>query len=360
MDKQWSPSTRTFVLVVLIILAVLSLYLARELLAPIVVSALLAYVLFPVVSLLENRTPLKRKISVFIVLVITLALVALIPVTVTPIVFDLIDSMDIELHQILTGIDDFLSQTEVFGIKIFQGVPQNMEDSLTSIIHPENVFSSIYEITENIVWIFVILITVYYFLIDWERMRSWVYNLLPRDYHPDAIRLYRRLTRIWGEYLRGQLLTMFLVGLVSGVAAAIVGIPGAIVLGVVAAILAVVPSVGSSSMVFVAGLVALFSKSATFNLSTFWFVAVTVIVFVCIHLFDNYWLRPRILGHGLHIHPGVVLVGVVGALLLGGPLLTLVIVPVISTAEMLLRYIISRMTGTNPWADEEFTPEEGD
>jgi hypothetical protein len=51
----------------------------------------------------------------------------------------------------------------------------------------------------------------------------------------------------------------------------------------------------------------------------------------------------------------VVLIGVVGALLLGGPLLTLVIVPVISTVEIILRYVISRMTGTNPW-EEEDTP----
>ena len=358
MNRQWSPSTRIFVLVILIVLFVLGVYVARELVAPVVISALLAYVLHPAVAFLENKTPLKRKFSVFIVFVLALAIIALIPVTVTPIVFDQIDSMDIEILGVIEEIDIFLSETEVMGIKVFQAVPQNLEESVGSIIHPENVFESIYEITENIVWILVIMITVYYFLLDWEKMRSWVYNLLPRDYHPDAIRLYRRLTSIWGEYLRGQILTMFILGLVSGAAAAILGMPGVFIIGAVAAILAVVPSVGSSTMVFVAGLVALFSSSATFNLSPFWFVAIVVSVFTAIHLFDNYWLRPRVLGHGLHIHPGVVLVGVVGALLLGGPLLTLVIVPVISTVEVVLRYVISRMTGTNPWEDEK-TPAEG-
>jgi predicted PurR-regulated permease PerM len=353
MNQNWSAPVRFFFLTLLTILISLFIYYIRDLIGPLVVAALIAYLLHPIASALDRRTPISYKFSVFLVYIGFLAVLILIPTLVTPAVIDQVASMDIEMQNIISGIDDFISQTTIMGYQVFQGIPANLEESISETLHPEQVFTSIQVITENVVWVILVMILIYYFMVDWEKIRIWGFDLVPEIYHVDALRLYRQLRDIWKTYLRGQLLTVFLIGLVSGIAAGMLGLPGAIIIGLVAAVLAIVPSVGSSFMVFVAAVVAFFSDSATFMFSDFWFVVVVTGVFTGIHLFDNYYLRPRILGQGLRLHPAVVLFAVIGALTLGGALLVLIIVPIISSVEVLLRYLICRLTGADPWEREK-------
>jgi predicted PurR-regulated permease PerM len=349
MKEQWSVPTKFFVLAVLIVLFSAFVYFTRTLIGPLVVSILVAYFLHPVAAALDRRTPLNYKLAVFLVYAAFLAILAIIPTVATPVVIDQVDSMDIEVQNIINGIEDFVSQTTIMGYQVFKGIPGSLEESLLQILHPEQVFISIQAITENVVLVILVMIMIYYFLVDWEKIRMWGFDFIPKPFHVDAIRLYRQFRGIWKTYLRGQILTVFLVGLVSGITAAILGMPGVILIGVVAMILAIIPSVGSSFMVFVAGVVAFFSQSVTLQISQFWYVVLVVGVFTGIHLFDNYWLRPRILGHRLRLHPAVVLFAVIGALTLGGALLVLIIVPIISSVEILLRYLICRLTGVDPW-----------
>lgn len=362
MNRQWSEQTRYYVLTVMIFLGGLLLYTLRELIGPLVVAAMLAYMLHPVVVVLQDRTPINRKFGVLLVFTVFLALLSVIPAVFTPAVIREVDTMDLQVERIVQGINDFFSQTTVFGYRIFEGVPQGIDESISQVLHPEQVFDSVQAITENVVWLFMIFISVYYLLLDWKKIRSVVYHIFPKSEQADAIRLYRKLSHIWGRYLRGQLLAMFLIGLLSGVGSAILNLPGAIVIGFVAAAFAVVPSVGSSAMVVVVGLVAFFSQTPDFMLNKFWYLFAVMATFTGLHLFDNYYLRPRILGQGLKIHPAFVLIGVIGALSVGGPILALVIVPVISTVEIILKYVFARMTGRNPWVgmEAEFADLRGD
>lgn len=343
---------RFFILAVLIILLSLFLYYIGELIRPLIVAALIAYLLHPLAAALDRGTPLNYKLSVFLVYIGFLVVLALIPALVTPVVIDQVASTDIEMQNVINSIDEFISQTTIFGYQIFQGIPSNLEESVSQILHPGQLFTSIQVITENVVWVILVMILIYYFMVDWEKLRMWVFDFVPKSFHIDALRLYRQLRSIWKTYLRGQLLTVFLIGLVSGIAAGILGLPGAIIIGMIAAILAIIPSVGSSFMVFVTAVVAFFSDSATFMFSDFWFVVTVTIVFIGIHLFDNYYLRPRVLGQGLSLHPAVVLFAVIGALTLDGALLVLIIVPIISSVIVVLRYLVSRLTGADPWENE--------
>jgi predicted PurR-regulated permease PerM len=360
MDQTWSRPARFFILSVMIILISLFLFYIRELIRPLIVAALVAYLLHPLAAALDRGTHLDYRFSVLLVYVAFLAVLVLIPAVLTPIVIVQVASTDIEIQNVINGINQFISKATIFGYQIFREIPGNLEESISQLLHPGQLFTSIQIITENVVWVFLVMILIYYFMADWEKLRMWVFDFIPGSFHVDGIRLYRQLRVIWKTYLRGQLLTVFLIGLISGIAAAIVGLPGAIIIGVVATILAIIPSVGSSFMVFVTAVVAFFSDSATFKFSGFWFVVTVAIVYIGIHLFDNYYLRPRVLGHGLSLHPAVVLFAVISALTLDGALLVLIIVPIISSVLVILRYLISRLTGADPWEKEtiEGFPEE--
>jgi predicted PurR-regulated permease PerM len=202
----------------------------------------------------------------------------------------------------------------------------------------------------------VILIMLYYLLVDWVKARNTLFVGIPNSLKRDAYELFKRLREIWDLYLRGQLLMMLVLGTVSGVAAAILGLPGAIILGLVAAAFSLVPSVGSSTFVVVAGLVAMFTRVNFLGLSDFWYVVIVVGVFTGIHLFENYWLRPNVLGKGMGLHPAVILVSVLGALTLGGGLLALVVVPVIRSVGEIVRYLISKLSDQDPWEEAKDRP----
>jgi len=355
METKWSTQTRIFVISILLIALVAFLYFIHDLLRPIVISALLGFMLYPIATYLRRRTPLTQKAAGVVVFFTFLAILAVIPAIVTPAVIGDIDSLSSQAVNIIAGVNEFLSQTTVLGYHIFSGVPENMQESLTGFLRPDQIYGSIAAITENMVWVAVVMIMVYYLLVDWTKARTMIFDGIPNNLKRDSYELFKRLRSIWNVYLRGQLLIMLILGMISGIAAAILGLPGAIFLGLVAAGFSLVPSVGSSAFVVVAGVVALFTQSGIFGLSTFWYLVIVVGVFTGFHLFENYWLRPRILGQGLGLHPAVILVSVLGALTVGGGLLALVVVPVIRSVGVLLRYTISMLSDQDPWAE----PSEG-
>jgi predicted PurR-regulated permease PerM len=109
-----------------------------------------------------------------------------------------------------------------------------------------------------------------------------------------------------------------------------------------------------------AALVAFVLGSTILPLSPFWFTLLVVGLFIAIQAFENIWLRPRIFSHRLRLHPAVVVVAIVGALALAGVVAALVIVPLISSLEVLGRYVYRRILGVDPWYDEiSLAPEVG-
>ena len=80
-----------------------------------------------------------------------------------------------------------------------------------------------------------------------------------------------------------------------------------------------------------------------------------IFLFGVIQTIENIWLRPRILGNSLKIHPALVFIGVMGSLGLAGVFLTLIIVPLMGTAGKLWNYIRARMLGLDPWPDLPMT-----
>jgi len=250
---QWSTQARYFTLTVLMILGAMVLYYIHELIGPLVVSALMAYILDPIVAWVKRKTPLKHKTAVGVVFVLFLALVAVIPATITPVVINQIDYLQLELQDIEQGVEDILMNPLIKDLPFLMSIIENIESMAGDAIHPEAILRSVQAATENVIWLLVIFVTSYYLLLDWNRLRDWIYRLFPVGYTNDLQRLHRSLNKIWKTYLRGQLLSMLLIGIISGIAAAIVGLPGAVIIGLVAAALAVVPSVGSSVMAGVVG-----------------------------------------------------------------------------------------------------------
>jgi predicted PurR-regulated permease PerM len=84
MSPNWTSTTKYTVLALILVLAVATLYFIRPLIGPLVISALLAFVLTPLVDRLALRRKMKRDTAVLIVYMVFFALLVAVPSSVTP------------------------------------------------------------------------------------------------------------------------------------------------------------------------------------------------------------------------------------------------------------------------------------
>jgi predicted PurR-regulated permease PerM len=352
-NEGWNRTTRYLVLIIVLTSLVWLLFTVRALIGPLVIAALLAYVLNPAVTLITSRTKLSHNLSASLVYLLFLAILVAVLVIFVPVVIQQAKSLSLELQGIKVQLEDALAGPVTFlGFDLsLDKLLAELQEISSPLLKPERVLRVLKATTTNLAWILVILVTTYYLLRDWERLREWLIRLAPEAYQPDVRRLHREIKDVWRAYLRGQLLLMLAVGVLTGLGAAAIGLPGAVAFGLLAGALDLIPSLGPTATMVVAAVVAWFEGSTFLPLSNAWFTVVVVALYILVQLVENVWLQPRILGRILRLHPALVFVAVVGALSLAGALVALIIVPLLGTAGVLGRYVHSRILGLQPWPE---------
>jgi predicted PurR-regulated permease PerM len=193
------------------------------------------------------------------------------------------------------------------------------------------------------------LVIPYYLLRDWGHLWESLIQLVPLAYKPDVRRLYEEIADVWRAYLRGQLLLMAVGGTLTRLGSAAIGLPGAAAFGLLTGLLDLIPSFGPVTAALIAAIVGWSGGSTYLPLPNFWFVVIVIVLYGSVQLIEMVRLQPRIIGHSLRLHPGLVFVGVVGSLALGGALLALISAPLLGSALVLGRYLHRRMLGLDPW-----------
>jgi predicted PurR-regulated permease PerM len=352
-NRGWSRATRYLVLIIVLMGLVWLLFAVRALIGPLVIAALLAYVLNPAVTLITNRTKLSHNLSASLVYLLFLAVLVALLVIFVPVVIHQARSLSLELQAIGLQLEDALVSPVAFlGFDLpLDELLVDLRGISSPLLKPERVFKVLKATTTNLAWVLVILVTTYYLLQDWERLREWLIRLATEAYQPDVRRLHEEIKGVWQAYLRGQLLLMLLVGVLSGLGSAAVGLPGAVALGLLAGALALIPSLGPTVALVIAAVIAWFEGSVYLPLSNAWFTVVVIALYNLVQLVENIWLYPRIMERSLRVHRGLVFVAVVSALTLAGALVALIIVPLIGSVVVVGRYIRCRVLGSEPWPE---------
>lgn len=361
MSPRWNLSTKYIVFALMFVAIVATIYFVRPLIGPLIISAILAFVLTPLVEKLASYRRLRRDVAVVIVYIIFLVLVIAIPSSVLPFVVPQLLNLSFDLLEIEQQIEVFLSRTITLGGFSFSLpalIPEDLNQFLQDFIiqASSGAFNRIGEITSNLAWLLVILVATFYFLKDSARLSNWFIELLPQEYHEDARMFLAQMNRIWGAFLRGQLILVLLITITTSVTMSAVGLRGAIAFGILAGVLDLIPSLGPTVAGVIAGLVALIFGSSYLNISNAFFAAIVVMIFIVIQQIENIWWRPQIMGQTLRLHPGLVFVGVIGALTISGILGALVIIPLMATIGVLGKYIKAKLRDETPWQDDIILP----
>jgi predicted PurR-regulated permease PerM len=295
-----------------------------------IVAALFAYTLHPLVLRLETRTPLRHNWAVALVYFPFLAILIATPGTLVPLVVRQIQTLSDEFIFILGLIEDRLAEpVAIFGRVITQeelaAFLSSVAESLTPAV--EDAIQVLEATSTSLLWLIVILVTIYYLLLDWKGLRDWLIGLFPEMEQADLARLLREINAGWRAYLRGTLTLMLIMGIFFIIVGLAIGLPGAVALGFLTGLLSMIPELGPTIAGIISVLVAFFEGSNFLPLSNLWFAIMVGVIYVTVMQVKSLWLRPLVMGRFMHLNTGLVFVAIIGAALISGILAALIILP---------------------------------
>jgi predicted PurR-regulated permease PerM len=319
--ERWWP---TYVLVGVgaLVVVLIAIQLIFSLLSPlrhvlllILFGVVLAFVLAPLVALLQ-RVVRYRGLAVALAALISLALLSTgIALIAVPLVRETRSlAVDVPRYVAMLASPDPIT---ILGFEISGELRQRVGEEVGNRAADWSGQAAVIalRIGAGIVdFVFVFVLGIY-LLASGPRTQAWLLSLVPRRQRAGAQRIEAEARRLFGSYVRGQLLLGLIIGTLSLVAYAVLGVPYAVFLGVLAGILELVPIVGPIVAGAVAALVAL---TQPFPLVIWVIVAATAI-----QQLENHLLVPRIAGGSVGLHPlaallavlvGIEVAGIVGAL----------------------------------------------
>ena len=177
----WSVPTRYLILSIVILLLAALIYYARAIIGPLVIAALVAYVLNPAVTLVMRHTRLKRRtLAVPLIYVVFWLTLAAIPAMLTPTIIAQISGISDDLVGLQGTLERFLEQRNLDALPLTpNGLPLDLPELLSGVFNPAQLLGILQTATTNFAWILLIVVVTYYFLLDWEKLVAWLFRLVP-------------------------------------------------------------------------------------------------------------------------------------------------------------------------------------
>jgi predicted PurR-regulated permease PerM len=354
--NHWSLPFR-YVVGVLVFFGVTAFFIyAHEALRALIIAAFVAYLINPAVLLLMNNTKLPRAAAVNIVFFSALIVLVGVPSVLTPIFFDEIKIVAGDLLDLSQEFGNLLAKPVQFGRMVFHfeqlgNSLGHLQDTILTPL-PEEALALLQTTSLSVLWVLVIIVSVHLFMTEWPNMRDWLIGLAPPVYHDDMRELYARVRRVWMAYLRGQIVLMIIVGVVFTIAWTIMGIPGALVLGVIAGLFTLVPDVGPFLAVILAAGVALLEGSTWIPLPNYLVSLIVIGVYLVLINLKNFLLRPYIMGRSVQMNEALVFIAIMIATILWGIMGALLVVPVLASIIVIFEYLRRRVLGLPPFEDD--------
>lgn len=348
-EASW-PSVRVVLRVIFVILAVLlALWVLVKLttvILLIVLSVFFAYLVHPLVEFIRRpRSLAGRTIAVPHVLAIALAYLLIFGGIFIGIYF--------LVPQIANQFPQFAEQAQSYG-KIIAAKTQGLSEYFKQHRMPDSVIGAINNAVPNVIekitasitivltslagwvvfvpWLVLIPILSFFLLKDAEAFRRSALQMLPRGrWRWRGDEFFQDINSTIAAYTRAQLTACFFIGSICAVGFSLIGLPSPLVLGLIAGLFEFVPLIGPLLIAILAALVALLHSGGWSALAVLVFLGVLRIV-------QDYFIYPRLIGHGIHLHPLAIILAILAGAELGGVAGIFLAIPVVAILTVSYRH----------------------
>ncbi|HON06833.1 MAG TPA: AI-2E family transporter [Verrucomicrobiota bacterium] len=319
-------------------------------LIPIALAAIIACILDPAVDFFELKLKIPRLRAILLVFFIAIMFVLILLATVVPqIVYEsqqLIDSLPSNAQKLQNKIGDWLVHSPT-GIKIKDlwdkeyGV--KVQEWLTTAL-PEISTWLLSQLLKAVSWFGLLagfaLVPIYtfYFLLEKKGIRNNWQKYIPTSdpvIRNEIIFIVHSINDCLVAFFRGQILISFCTGTMLAIGYLIIGLKYAVLLGVIAAIIGIIPYLGAITSLILALSIALIQFQD-------WYHPLFVIfVYILAQTTEGWIISPKIIGDRIGLHPlTTIIVLMVGTALMGGIIGGILAIPIIAILRSLLfRYV---------------------
>lgn len=307
-----------------------------------IIGSLIAFAIFPVVKLFQHVMP--RWLAILIVYIILLSgigailyFIALTAINQTTSLINYIQSLLQPGNNQFKPVISFLNRIGLSQAQL-QNAGQQLVGQLRGLVG--NIVPVVKSIFNIFLDILVVGIVSIYFLVDGERIARWLRRESPLNQRRRVGFLVDTIQRVVGGYIRGDILLALLISVLVGGGTKLIGVPYALLLGIIAFLLEFIPILGT----IISGIIAVL-----FALTAGWLVAaITLLYFLFVHAIEAYIVGPRIIGRAVRLHPLVSLIAVVAGAELYGALGALLASPVAGVVQALIIALWSEWRKAHP------------
>ena len=315
-----------------------------SLLWPFLISFVLAYLLAPLVRILDRW--ISRTLAIGIIAVLMLGLLTGIGVVLVPKVIEEVvqfvghlpaygNAVQRLFEELLTtlrsvGIDVSVVSVKMWLVERLPQLGRLFAAQMTSAL--KNVTSGVAALLNLLMIPFV----TFYVLKDYEKIQNALTSVMPRRHLDTTLSLVNRVDSVLGQYIRGQVLVCSFIAALTATGLTISGVPYAVLLGVTAGLLNLIPYVGLAISFGITSVVALLGGDALFT----WLKVLAV--FAVVQSIEGNFLSPRVVGRRVGLHPAWVMFALVISGHFWGFLGLLLAIPVAAVINIVAKIVADR------------------
>ena len=328
------------VVVAVVVVIVAALYLLGTVLLPLALSAVIAYVFLPVARLLERLMPwrhrrpgLSKGIAIGLIFLGWLVVIAGVLVLVIPPAIEqsqrFIENFPEFFNSARITVEDRIAHyADLVPPELREKAEQTLADAGGILLQAAwNVAKQTLVVISGsfafILGLATAPVLIFYLMKDSGPIKTSLYAPFPSAIRPYLRDIMDIADRTLGGYIRGQLTLGLIVGVIVAGGLLLMGVPFAVILGLIAGLTELVPIIGP----WIGGAAAVLVTLATAPDKVLW----VILLFLVVQLLENTLLVPRIQGNTLKMHPiAVILVITIGSqyfglwgVILGPPLVAM-------------------------------------
>lgn len=296
-----------------------------------------AFLSRPLVDRIERKgLPRAVAIGVFFTSVIVFLLVSLF--VSVPIIMDQVHDVTMNQSVYSQQIDKQISEMRHFAegflnpadVATFE---KTTIDNISYYVESseEILISTLKMIGSQMTMILFIPVLAFFFLTQGHMIQKELVRHVPNRYFEMTLMMIHYVNKSISGYLRGQFLNCLTIGVMAAIGLSIIGVKGAIIIGLFAGLANAIPYLGPLIGAIPAIIILVIDPSST---SPWWTV---LIVFLIINITDNIYVYPMTVGKSLELHPLVAILGILFGGAIGGVLGMIVAVPLISIFTKIFR-----------------------
>lgn len=323
-----------------LVVAIAVLYLLRDFLGAFVLGAAIAFLIQPAVTRL-HAIGVPRIISIVVVFMCIVVAIGGLVLLIVPVFASEVAQLQVQAPALAGEAQKqlgALQPTAVFGIEVdLKAVTETINSHLREYLLGQfgNAVTLGVTALTTVLQLLLMFIVAFLLAIEAPAVRRDLRRLVPSDYRSDFDQIWRQVRKMLYAYVRGQLIIAGLIGITSGIVCALLRLPDAVALGVIAGVTALIPYLGPFVGAIPAILVGLSQSPGQ-----------ALLVLVAYILIPNFYLNfiyPKVMGDAVKLPPILVIVALIAGFSWGGILGMFVAIPIAATLRILFDHIYPRL-----------------